>query len=284
MAEQKNITNIVNELTDKAIKGFAGSGNTKGARVIDNIVSFIGLSGGTGTSTITANVANSIANMGFSVLLVDMNILYPIQHSFYSVKQGDKNDLITFITGKNEIGASIETLDKISLLFSNNRYLIDLINCDTKTCSNNLVKAIEQIRGLFDMIIFDCPLSLENDLTNSILYLSDNIYCVMDEGLSCIANIDRVRKNMQLSGIDHNKMKIVFNKKTNVYYTRYIFDSLNIDVTVTLPFDTAIIESSLKGELFCEKGASTSKNAGLFVAGIDRLAEILLENGGYREN
>lgn len=277
-----NVGDIMTKATDKVIKEFAGKHHGSTIKVIDNIIAFIGGAGGTGTSTIVANVADRLTKKGLTVLVVDMNIMYPIQHSFFGIQQKiDRKDLVSFLMGKNEIGASIETAGKMSIMFANNRYLVDYINCDTKDCSANLTEAIERVRHLFDVIIFDCPRALDNDLINTVLYMCDTIYCVWDEGLQCISNIDRMRKNMQVSGIDFNKIKVVFNKKTNIYYTKYIFEQLNIEVVETIPFDTAVIESSLRGEIFCEKGVSTSKNAAAFVAAIDDLADRILENGGY---
>ena len=107
---------------------------------------------------------------------------------------------------------------------------------------------------------------------------------VWDESLSCIANMDRIRKNMQASGIESNqKIRVIFNKKTNVHYTKYIFEQLKLNIVGTLPFDTAIIESSLQGEIFCDKGASMSKTAAVFASEMTNITNKILEIGGYKE-
>lgn len=283
--EDKNISinKIVGDATNKLIKDFSGKGNDTKIKVMDNIVAFVGAAGGTGTSTLVANIAYEVSKKGLSVLVIDMNIMYPIQHSLFGLKQEiEKKDLVSFIMGKNQIGDSIESSKDVSVMYANNRYLIDSINCDTSVCSSNLIEAIRNVRHLFDLIIFDCPMKLEFDPINCILYECDRIYSVWDEGVSCIANIDRMRKNMQVCGIENaSKLKVILNKKTNVHYTNYVFNKLGLEVIEVLPFDTAIIESSLRGEIFCEKGASISKNATAFEAGIKSLANKILIEGGY---
>lgn len=284
MNESKvSINKLIDDTTNKIIKDFSGKGNSAKIRVMDNTIAFIGASGGTGTSTLVANVAYTVAKKGLSVLVVDMNILYPIQHSLFGLKQEiEKKDLVSFMLGRNSIGDSIESSKGVSVMYANNRYLIDYINCDTSACSSNLISAIKDIRQLFDLIIFDCPLRLEFDAINCILYECDKVYTVFDEGVSPIANIDRIRKNMQVSGIEtSSKLKVILNKKTNVHYTNYVFDKLALELIAKLPFDTSIIESSLRGEIFCEKGASISKNASLFESGIKDLADKILAEGGY---
>lgn len=281
--ESININQMIGETTSKLIKDFSGKENKSKIKVIDNMIAFLGAAGGTGTSTIVANLAYVLSKRNLTVLVVDLNVMYPIQHCLLGFKQEiEKKDLVTFLLGKNHLGESIETKDNISLMYPNNRYLVDQINCDTSACSKTLLAAIADVRHLFDVILFDCPRQLEFDVVNSVLYNCDTIYSVWDEGISCVSNIDRMRKNMQVSGIEtFSKMKVILNKKTNVHYTKYIFEKLELEAIETLPFDTAIIESSLRGEIFCEKGASLSKNAAAFSKGMEDLADKVLQIGGY---
>lgn len=283
---EKNINQMMAKAADEIIKSFSGKGNIQKIKVIDNLIAFMGASGGTGTSTIVSNVAFEMAKKGLTVLIVDLNLEYPIQQSIFKVKQKlEKKDLVSFLMGRNQIGDSIDIVNSnISIMYANNRYLMDKINCDSSACSNNLVSTIERIRHLFDVILFDCPLNLEFDVVNSVLYNCDTIYMVWDESLSCIANMDRIRKNMQASGIESNqKIRVIFNKKTNVHYTKYIFEQLKLNIVGTLPFDTAIIESSLQGEIFCDKGASMSKTAAVFASEMTNITNKILEIGGYKE-
>lgn len=282
--ETVNINKIVGETTNKLIHDFSGSNFGKfGTKVADNVLAFIGGAGGTGTSTTLANVAYMMAKKGLTVLVIDLNIMYPIQHCYFGIKQEiDRKDLVTFLMGKNPIGESIITKDNFSIMYPNNRYMMDYINCDNKQASQTLTDAINSVRRLFDVILIDCPRTIEFDVINCVLYNCDTIYSVWDENIACISNIDRFKKNLQLSGVEtSNKLKVIFNKKTDIYYTKYVFESLGLDVIATLPFDTAIIESGLKGEIFCEKGASISKNAATYVNALESLTDEILKRGGY---
>ena len=282
--ETVNINKLVGETTNKLIHDFSGSSfGVSRTKVADNVLAFIGGAGGTGTSTVMANLAYMIAKKDLTVLVIDLNIMYPIQHCYFGIKQEiERKDLVTFLMGKNQIGESIITKDNFSIMYPNNRYMMDYINCDNKQASQTLSDAINNVRHLFDVILIDVPRTLEFDAVNCVLYSCDTIYSVWDENIACISGIDRFRKNLQLSGIEAgNKLKVIFNKKTDIYYTKSVFESLKLDVMATLPFDTAIIESGLKGEIFCEKGASISKNAAAFVSGMQGLTDAVLKRGGY---
>ncbi len=278
-----NIVKVISEVTDNVIKDLSGGPVRHKQRVIDNLVVFTSASGGAGASTVVANLAYTLKRKGLTVLVIDLNITYPIQHNYFGIKQTlEKKDLVSFLLGKNSIGESIESKGDISILVANNRNIMDNINCDTEMCSKNLDEAIEKIRPLFDLIIVDCPMNIQIDTVNTIMYKADAIYSVWDENIACISNIERLRRNMSLSGIAaYSKMRVVFNKRTSIHYSKYPFEKLDLSVIANFPFEISIIESGLHGEIFCEKGASLSKNAAFYVDEMGRLADKVLEIGGY---
>lgn len=277
-----NISDKISEATNKVIKQLSGKEHKGKKKVIDNIISFVGASGGTGTSTIVANVAQKIVDGGLSVLVIDSNICYPAQHTFFRIKQEiEKKDLVSFITGKNTVGESIEYIGELGVLTSNNRSLMDYINCDTKIVAKNMSDCLDRMASLFDVVLIDCSNRLEHDMINTILYKSNSIYCVWDEGIGCISNFEKLRGNLRILGIDPSKMRVILNKKTNIYYRESVFKSLKAELVDVLPFDTAVIESGLKAEVFIKKGSSTSKNSKEYANGISRLATKILRLGGY---
>lgn len=280
----KNISSILNETAETIIKELSGGDIRHKRKLIDNMVSFIGTAGGVGTSTIVANLAYTVSRKGLSVLVVDLNIPYPIQHNYFGIKQEiDKNDLVTFLTGRNSIGESLVSRNNISVLVSSNRNIIDNINCDTEICSKNIDEGLEKIRVLFDLIIVDCPNNIQIDTVNTVIFKSDAIYTVWDENIQCISNAERLRKNMEISGIPTGeRLKAILNKRTSIHYPKRIFDSLEIPLISTFPFELEVIESGLRGQIFCEKGASMSKNARFYAKEMSNLAQIILEAGGYR--
>lgn len=280
----KSASEIANETINAIILKLGGGGeDKKRRRVIDNFVAFMGAAGGVGTSTIVANVAQALSNRGMQVLVVDTNVQYPVMQTFFNIRQElEKKDIVSFVMGKNVIGESIEQCGKVSVMCANNRTLVDAANCDTAKGSENLFNALESVRELFDVILFDCGTNLGFDIVNTALFKADAVYLVWDEGISSIANTDRIRRNMYLTGIEaNNKVRVVLNKRTNVHYSKYPIKELGLDLVSVLPFDTAIIESGLRGEIFITQGQSLSRNAIAFASGIGALAGKVLEVGGF---
>lgn len=266
------------------IKELAGGEVEYTKKIPDNIVVFTSTSGA-GASTLAANVAYMAANnskLKLRVMLIDLNIMLPAQNIYFQTKTDlDLPDLVTYLLGKSTLGESIVNKGNLSLMFADNKELMDSINCESDIAVENFTDMINKFRSLYDLVIIDCPMKIDHTLCNTALYMCDQIYMVWDEGLSSIANAEKVRRNMAVSGVDsYTKMHVILNKRTNIRYTDFPFKKLNLDLAEIIPFDTAIIESSLKSEIFCEKGASKSENANIFVQKIYNLTNTIVKNGG----
>lgn len=281
--QMENIGKVTSDKAVDIIKKLSGvDGQSKGS-LVDNYVVITNASGGTGASTIACNVAYKAACQGLKVLLIDLNILCPIQHTYLGIKQSvtEKQDLVSYILGKSVLGDVIDSSHIYSLLYANNRTIADLINCNADASIATFNDMINKLRRLYDLILVDCPMNIDNMLCNNVLYNCDSMYVVWDEGLASIANTDRLRRNMSYCGIDsYTKMRVILNKRTYLHYNMYPFKKLNLELVEILPFDVSVIESSVKAQIFCEKASSNSKNAAIFENSISLLTDKILKIGG----
>lgn len=279
----KDFGTFTSESATNILKKLSGGKVSHSKKLIDNLITISSASGGAGASTISSNVACTATNeYGMRVLIIDLNILLPVQHMYFGVKQDiDKPDLVGYLLGKNTLGDAIEHTKLASILFANNRSLMDYINCESDQAINNFESALDGLRALYDLIIIDAPMNIENTLCNYAFYHADQIYLVWDEGISSIANSEKIRRNMASCGIDaYTKTKVILNKRTDIHYSDYPFKKLNMELVQILPFEQDIIYSSLNSQIFCDKGASSSKNSAYFCGGIQNLTQKILEIGG----
>ena len=111
-------------------------------------------SGGTGKSSIIANLAQSFAQLGKNVVLLDCDLRRPAQHKIFSVPQS---------TGVSEILAGIDlNIDKLAqhTLVEN----LDIIvsgrippNPAELLASDNMAKMIAHLKERYDVIFIDFP-------------------------------------------------------------------------------------------------------------------------------
>ena len=257
--------NLAKQTSDKAvdlIKELSGAKNKKGNKIIDNVIVFTNASGGTGASTLVTNVAYMALQKKLKVLIIDLNILCPIQHAYLSIKQDiEKPDLVSYLLGKTSISESIDNSKEINLLFANNRTLNDEINCNNKVAIENFTQLIDKVRQYYDLVLVDCPMRVDEMLPNVMLYICNAIYMVWDESISSTVNTEKLRRNMALSGIDSfTKLRVIVNKRTDVH-----------------------LDNSLRGKIFCEGGSATHKNSSEFARKIEEITDKILKIGGYVE-
>ena len=133
LREEESV-NLAKATSDKAvdvIKELSGKRLAKERLVIDNLIVFSNASGGTGTSTLLSNVAYEATRRGQKVLIIDLNIMYPTQHTYLNIQQQlEKPDLVGYLLGKDSLSDAIDTTNEINIMFANNRTLADDINCN----------------------------------------------------------------------------------------------------------------------------------------------------------
>ena len=268
----------------KIIKEMSGIENKHKRKLLNNTISFMSTSGGAGASTLVASVGKELADIGYSVLIIDLDIMYPSQGRLNNIPYSDtKCDLVGCVTGE-VIGKCIRYNKNIGVICSENRTLIDYVSCDNKDATTNFEEALNRLAYLFDVILIDCPNQLHFDLVNTALYRSDNIYLVLDDGAASLVNIPRLINNFEITGIHTKKIRYIMNKRTSFHYSPSNLKAFNIEVSNFIPFEMGVLECSLKGKLFSKDGESTGKSSKEYVKSIKALVNTVLVEGGASSN
>lgn len=294
--DNRRFNDIVSESATNILKELSGHGIKESKIMVDNMIVFTNCSGGTGASTVASNIAYVLGSQKFkmSVLVLDLNIVCPIQHIYFDKQDNDDGGIVSAITGKNGIkdlvdfltgqctmGDATVTNGNISIMYSVNRTIADEINCEDDMAIANFKELLNKARDLYDVVIIDCPMTMSNALCNIAMYTADKIYTVWDEGISSILNTDRVMRQLGFTGVDSfAKMMVVMNKKTSVKYSKFPFEKLGLPLVETLPFSTDVIYSSLDASIYCASGKARNKNGGEFERSIISLARKIILIGG----
>ena len=281
--DTRNLASVAADTAVDLIKEMSGKQFNTGKKIIDNVIMFTSTAGGGGASTIASNFAYFVTKKGLSAIIVDMNILCPVQHTYLGINQElEKSDLVSYLNGTSPLNESIEVGQGVNVLFANNRTLNDVINCSSKAAIDNFNEMIKHLRNYYDVVILDCPMRIDDMLCNTAMYICDRMYAVWDEGIGSVINTEKLRRNMALSGIDcYTKMHVILNKRTSVHFSDYSLKKMNIELVGVLPFSIDVIDNSLRGRVFCDKGVATGKNGATFARKMENLSDKILRIGGY---
>ena len=179
------------------------------------VVSIFNQKGGVGKTTTNINLAAYIALRGHKVLVIDIDPQGNTSSGFGIEKEKLTNTtyelLLTDVAIKDVI-ISVEKIENLDIVPSN----MDLAGADLElggmeNRESILKRKIEEISGLYDYLIIDCPPSL-GLLTINALTASDTVFIPMQceyyalEGISqLIKTIQKVKKglnkNLEIEGV-----------------------------------------------------------------------------------
>jgi pilus assembly protein CpaE len=164
------------------------------------IINVIGSKGGVGTTTVAVNLATTLAGMDSekSVALIDMNLLFGEIPLFLSIES---------VFDWMEVAKNIARIDSTYLLSVLSRHAsgVHVLPSPAKVLDEYRVtpQVIEallvQMRSMFDYIVIDSGQVLD-DISRTILKLSDSLIIVTLLSLPCLINVKRLLDTFQKFG------------------------------------------------------------------------------------
>lgn len=153
---------------------------------VNNIVSFYGVKGGMGVSTLVSNLAITIASQGKSVIVIDFDLHYPCQYRFL-IKSGSvfdkslelKSVKSAFLNSSIPIASVLNDtkIKSLKLLTADPK---DLHNAFLNVEDSSVEAIIREASTLADIVLIDiggCDLAYETALHS--IRLANHVFCVV---------------------------------------------------------------------------------------------------------
>lgn len=183
------------------------------------VYAFKGVVDGVGCSTIVANTALAIANLGLTVCVIDTSILQPVQDvllrtNYESVDKEKRLDWFDMpYTKLSPLHVSSLNRD-ISVLsfYGKNRGIIDILS--TNDNSSLVDMAFTELHNKFDIILIDCCHELTS-INTACLQQSQQVIQVWNDTPSIINNVDNFITNCVTLSCPLDKMRFVVYSKIN---------------------------------------------------------------------
>lgn len=185
-----------------------------------------------GKSTIALHLAQTIANMGQRVLLVDANLRYPQLHAVLGVSnQKGLSDLLTEKATLNSVIQRTTLSENLFILTAGVPYA----NTFKLLGSESMQNLVETLQQTYDLVIYD---TAELHQYNDAIFLSEYL-----DGLILVAAVHKTHKTVFrkiLDQLDTYRMPcigVIINHlqlKSSITYPFYLTQSFNPDETVAL--------------------------------------------------
>ena len=175
--------------------------------------------GGCGTSTIAFNLANTLCNLGYSVLLVDMDTKGRTQ-SYISKDNYDSMDT----DGANLMAAvnSSTGIDAHVAVVRNGFHLLsmgiggDIAPADKLLHKQKLLRFTSSAKNGHEFIIYDIPFDTASDFAAEVIHMCDNLVLVVDA-----SNWGVTKTMMQMCNIDSDDLQQAFFSRAQIVFNRY---------------------------------------------------------------
>lgn len=202
--------------------------------------------GGCGTSTVAYNLANIVAQLGYTVLLVDMDTEGRTQSYIskdnYESMEPDGANLLSAVNSSNGINTHVSVVRTGFHLLTmglgtDSAHVQDILHKEKISRFYNLAKTSH------NFIIYDIPFNTATDFLSDIVYMCDNLVLVTDASnwgitktMLSVCNID----SDDMRDTIFNRAQLVFNRYRNLY--RVLGKKVRTCVDITKVMDQKVLE------------------------------------------
>lgn len=205
--------------------------------------------GGVGKTTATANLAVAFAKLGKKVACIDADIGLRNLDVVMGLENRIVYDVVDIVEGRAKLRQAM-IKDK---RFAEDLYLIPAAQTRDKTAISpkDMVRLVEELKGLVDYILIDSPAGIERGFRNA-LAPADEVLIVTNPEVSSVRDADRIIGLIEAQ--DKGPGKLVVNrvkpemiKRGDMLSPEDIIDILAIKLIGMVPEDEKILISSNKG-------------------------------------
>ena len=217
------------ELYSNLLRGVSGAGETRKQNfdIFYEIVAFKGVMDGVGCSTLVANTAKAIADLGLKVCVVDTSIKHPVQdillNTDYRNRVPDEKNRLDWFDmpyTKRSVLHESKVHNGISVLsfFGKDRGIIDILSTNDNPELVDI--AFTELHNKFDIILVDCC-DEDTSVNTAALQQAQHVIQVWTDSAGVVNNIDNFINNCATLSCPLDKMR-------NVVYSQTMDDIVNL--------------------------------------------------------
>lgn len=202
--------------------------------------------GGCGTSTVAYNIANTLASMGYTVLLVDFDTENRTQNYIssdnYNCMDADGANLMAAVNSNQGINTHV-SIAKRGLHLLTMGIAGDTATPEEILNKDKIARFINLVKPTHNFVVYDVPFDSAVDFLQEAVYLSDNLVLVTEMNTHGI--IKTMLKVCNISSQDmqdtfFSKAQIVFNKYRGL--NRLLGKKVKVAKDITKIMDDKVIE------------------------------------------
>jgi len=203
--------------------------------------------GGVGKTTTTANLGTALAQLGFSVVMVDADIGLRNLDVVMGLENRIVYHVVDAIRGKCSVAKALIKDRRME-----NLWLLPASQTDDKDAvtPEDMTRLVCELKTMHDFVLIDCPAGIEQGFKNAIAGADEAIVVATPE-VSSIRDADRVVGLLAASEIPAslivNRISPHLVKRGDMLSQADVIEILALELLGTIPLDDQIVATTNKG-------------------------------------
>jgi septum site-determining protein MinD len=203
--------------------------------------------GGVGKTTATANLGTALAQLGFSVVLVDADIGLRNLDVVMGLENRIVFHIVDVVKGKCALAKAL-----IKDRRMDNLWILPASQSDDKDAvtPDDMRKVIAELKSTHDFVLIDCPAGIEQGFKNAIAGADEAVVVATPE-VSSIRDADRVIGLLAAADVPArlvvNRISPHLVKRGDMLSQADVIEILSLELLGTVPLDDQIVATTNKG-------------------------------------
>jgi septum site-determining protein MinD len=233
--------------------------------------------GGVGKTTTTANLGTALAQLGYSVVVVDADIGLRNLDVVMGLENRIVYHVVDAIRGKCSVAKALIRDRRLE-----NLWLLPASQTDDKDAvtPEDMTRLVIELKTMHDFVLIDCPAGIEQGFKNAIAGADEAVVVATPE-VSSIRDADRVIGLLAAAEVPArlivNRISPHLVKRGDMLSQTDVIEILALELLGTIPLDDQIVASTNKGVPAVLEGKSIAAKELLKIA--KKLAGIHVEPG-----
>jgi septum site-determining protein MinD len=205
--------------------------------------------GGVGKTTAVANLATGLAQLGYSVAVMDLDIGLKKLDLILGLENRVIYDIIQVVEGECTLKQALVKDKRFPAL-----YMLPAAQTRNKDdITTDQVRAVcEELKPDFDFIFIDCPAGIEQGFRNSIA-AADRAIVVTNPEVSAVRDADRIIGMLESAQFDNikllvNRIRPEMVRSGDMLSIDDLLEHLCIELLGVVPEDRSVVISTNRGE------------------------------------